>query len=364
MRSRALSLGRCEITLAKVYVSNIQPNQQVDTVFLMADKQLRATRNGAAFLSLKLVDKTGEITGRVWDRAEDVAALLPSKGHVQVTGRTETFRDELQIQIQAITPVGVETIDPADFLPVCSVDKEVLLQRLKRLAGSVKRRPLQQLLRGILADRALMDRFTRAPAAKSVHHAYLGGLLEHSVSVAELATQVAKHYEGLDTEILVVGALLHDIGKVDEYVYDLYFDYSDAGRLLGHMMLGLRIVEDKIRNIKEFPSEEALVLEHLILSHHGELEKGSPKVPMTREAFILHFADDMDAKMNILSRVLQSSKGGDSAWTSYQPLFDRFFYAGPVSPAAPDSREEAAVPEPDAGVQLSFWQRGTKEAGR
>ncbi len=349
--------------MAKAYISDIQPNQQVDTVFLLAEKQLRATRNGSSFLSLKLVDKTGEITGRVWERAEDVSATLPSKGHVRVSGRTETFRDELQIQIQAISPVDLKEIDPADFLPICPVEKEILLQKLKRVAGTVKRRPLQLLLRSILSDSSLMDRFARAPAAKTVHHAYLGGLLEHSVSVAGLVTRIAKHYEELDAEILVVGALLHDVGKVDEYVYDIYFDYSDAGRLLGHMVLGLRIVEEKIRGIKDFPAEEALVLEHLILSHHGELEKGSPKVPMTREAFVLHFADDVDAKMSTLARVLQDPRGGSETWTSYQPLFDRFFYRGPATEANPGDKEEAAPLEPEAGVQLSLWQRGGKKLG-
>ncbi|MHC1741779.1 MAG: 3'-5' exoribonuclease YhaM family protein [Syntrophobacteraceae bacterium] len=350
--------------MAKAYISDIQPNQLIDTFFLLAEKQLRATRNGASFLTLKLVDKTGEITGRVWERAEEVAASLPSKGHVRVSGRTEKYRDELQIQIQSISPADLGAIDPADFLPVCPIETEVLLQRLKRLAGSVKRRPLQLLLRSILGDRSLMDRFARAPAAKSVHHAYLGGLLEHSVSVAGVVTRIAKHYEELDAEILVVGALLHDVGKVDEYVYDLYFDYSDAGRLLGHMVLGLRIVEEKIRGIKEFPVEEAIVLEHLILSHHGELEKGSVKVPMTREAYILHFADDMDAKMNTLSRVLQDTKGGDETWTSYQPLFDRFFYRGPAAGTDQDDKDGAVPLESEAGVQLSLWQRGGKDPGR
>ncbi len=346
--------------MAKTYISDIQPNQQIDTFFLLAEKQLRATRNGSSFLSLKLVDKTGEITGRVWEQAEEVSAMLPSKGHVRVSGRTEKYRDELQIQIQAISPVELKEIDPADFLPICPVEKEILLQKLKRLVGTVKRRPLQLLLRGIFGDTGLMDRFARAPAAKAVHHAYLGGLLEHSVSVAGLVTRIAKHYEELDAEILVVGALLHDVGKVDEYVYDVYFDYSDAGRLLGHMVLGLRIVEEKIRGIKDFPVEEALVLEHLILSHHGELEKGSPKVPMTREAFVLHFADDVDAKMSTLARVLQDMKGGSETWTAYQPLFDRFFYRGSSAEASQGNIEEGTPVESEAGVQLSLWQRGGK----
>jgi 3'-5' exoribonuclease len=350
--------------LAKTYVSDIEPNQQIDAFLLLTGKQLRPARNGIPFLSLKLADKTGEITGRVWERAEEVAASLPNRGHVQVTGRTEKYRDELQIQIQTIVPVSPRAVDPADYLPVCPIETEVLLQRLKRLAASVKRRSLQLLLRAILGDRTLMERFVRAPAAKSMHHAYLGGLLEHSVSVAGLVTRITRHYAELDAEILVVGALLHDVGKVDEYVYDIYFDYSDAGRLLGHMILGLRIVEEKIRNIKEFSAQDALLLEHLILSHHGEHEKGSVKLPMTREAYVLHLADDMDAKMNALTRILVDSKGGDEAWTPYQPLFERFFYRGGGATGIPECREGAPGPDVETGVQLNLWQGSAKGTPR
>jgi 3'-5' exoribonuclease len=363
-RLRFFSLGKREISLAKTYVSDIQPNQQIDDFFLLTGKQLRAARNGIPFLTLKLADKTGEITGRVWDRAEEVASSLPNKGHVQVSGRTEKYRDELQIQIQSIIPVSPGSVNPADYLPVCPVTTEVLLQKLKRLTVSVKRRSLQTLLRSILGDRSLMERFERAPAAKSMHHAYLGGLLEHSVSVAGLVSRITKHYPELDAEILVLGALLHDVGKVDEYVYDIYFDYSDAGRLLGHMILGLRIVEEKIRGIKEFSAEDALLLEHMILSHHGEHEKGSVKLPMTREAYVLHLADDMDAKMNTLTRILEDSKGADEPWTPYQPLFERFFYRGGIGTSTQESREGVAVPEAETGVQLNLWQGSGKGTPR
>ncbi len=352
--------------MAKTYISQIEPRQQIDSFFLLVEKQLRAARNGTAFLTLKLVDKTGEITGRVWENAEEVAASLPAKGHVQVSGRSELFRDELQLQIQSISAVSVDAVDPADYLPVCPVETDVLLQRLKRLATTVKRRPLQSLLRSILGDRSLMDRYSRAPAAKSVHHAYLGGLLEHSVSVAGLVSRIARHYPELDAEILVVGALVHDIGKIDEYVYDLYFDYSDAGRLLGHMVLGLRIVEEKIRAIKGFPAEQSLVLQHLILSHHGEHDQGSVKLPMTREAYVLHYADDMDAKMNTLTRVLENTRQGTDRWTAYQPLFERFFYRGGGGDLEMDEvlREEAGSREPEGGLQLNLWQRGAKDVPR
>lgn len=352
--------------MAKIYASDIQPNQQIETLFLLTEKQLRAARNGAPFLTLKLVDKTGALTGRVWDRAEEIAASLPGKGYVRVSGRTETYRDELQIQVHHIASVGLDLIDPADYLPECPIKTEALLQRMKKLVSTVRRRSLQALLRSVLGDRSLMARFERAPAAKSVHHAYLGGLLEHSVSVAGLVSKIARHYPELDSELLVVGALLHDVGKVDEYVYDYFFDYSDAGRLLGHMVLGLRIVEEKIRGIKDFSPDDALLIQHLILSHHGEHDKGSVKLPMTREAYILHFADDMDAKMSTLTRILAEPKGESESWTPYQSLFGRFFYRGAITMEAPESQPggPGSGPEPEGGVQLSLWQQSGKGASR
>ncbi|GLI34539.1 CRISPR-associated endonuclease Cas3'' [Desulforhabdus amnigena] len=340
--------------MAKIFIADIQPSQEVATSFVLTDKQIRTARNGTNFLTLKLVDRTGEITGRVWEKADEVARTISTGSAVFVNGRSETFRDELQLQVQQIFPIPATEVDPADFLPVCPVDPEILLEKLKKIVGKIKRRSLVQLMRQILRDRELMERFKLAPAAKSMHHAYLGGLLEHTAAVAELASRISEHYPGLDRDLLIVGAILHDIGKIEEFVYDLSIDYSHSGRLLGHMILGVQILEEKLSTLKNFPGEEALLLKHLILSHHGDAQFGAVKLPMTREAFVLHFADDLDAKMNTLTRIMEDCKNGDETWTAYQPLFDRFFFRGlpsnegetPMS--CPESEEEK-------GVQLSIW---------
>jgi 3'-5' exoribonuclease len=338
----------------KTFVSEILPNQDVASFFVVDEKQLRVAKNGASFLTLKLVDKSGQIAGRIWERAEACSQAIAPKSVVFVRGRSDLFRDELQLQIHEIAPVSVAEIDRADFLPVGPRNGEDLMQELRDLTSSVKKGSLQRLLKQIQGDAALMDRFKTAPAAKSMHHAYLGGLLEHSLAVAKLASQLATFYQDLNRDLLLVGAILHDIGKINEFVYDLFIDYSIPGRLVGHMVLGVQILEEKTRSLRSFPAEDALLLQHLILSHHGDTALGAVRLPMTREAFVLHFADDLDAKMNSLNRILSDPREGEASWTPYQRLFERFFFRGfPVSAERETAIELRSVKE--RGLQLDLW---------
>ncbi len=341
--------------MAKIFIAELKPNQEVASSFVVADKQLRATRNGASFVTLRLVDKTGEVVGRIWENADELVQSIPVGEAVSVTGRCETYKGELQLNIRLIQSLERHEVDPGDFLPVCPLDPGVLVQQLKRTIASLKNPPLRRLMQAILDDRPLMDRFKRAPAAKSMHHAYLGGLLEHTLSVAALASLMARHYGELNRELLVVGAILHDIGKIDEFTYDLAIDYSDSGRLLGHMILGLQIVEDKIRTMGDFPPDQAMVLKHLILSHHGELEFGAVKLPMTREAFVLHFVDDLDAKMNTLRRIVDQPADAEATWSAYQPALQRFIFRGTPQPLEAGAVEE--VPGDTGAQQLSLWRK-------
>ena len=340
--------------MAKTFVTDIQPGQEVSAVFAVAEKQVRIARNGSPFLTIKLTDKTGSVTGRIWEGAEDASRSIPLRMPLSVRGRSELFRDELQINVLEYSPVSSADIDPGDFLPTCPTDAGSLLRKLKQFLSGVQNPALHQLIERILADRELMAKFKTAPAAKSVHHAYLGGLLEHTASVAALASQVCSLYPEIDRDILLVGAFLHDIGKVDEFTCDLCIDYSDSGRLLGHMVLGTQILEQKIRSLKQFPDREAMLLKHLILSHHGQAEFGAVKPPMTREALVLHYVDDLDAKLDTLSRILAESREDDSSWTNYQPLFSRFFLKN-QSVCRPDAVAPDGSETEDRAVQLSIW---------
>jgi 3'-5' exoribonuclease len=346
--------------VAKIFITDIEPNQEVETYFVVGEKQLRTARNGTPFLTLKLVDKTGEIVGRVWERAEQTMEQVPVSSLVLIRGRSEKFRDELQLQIQEISPISREQIDPADFLPICPISIEQLFDTLKAQMSTLKRRHFQLLMKAFLADRDLMARFKQAPAAKSVHHAYLGGLLEHTVSVIGLVSRICEHYPDLNRDLLLVGAVWHDVGKVFEFSYDLYIDYSHSGRLLGHMILGLEILQEKLRSLKTFPAEDAMLLKHLILSHHGESQFGAVRLPMTREALALHFADDVDAKMNSVGKILEAG-GKSEAWTSYQPLYERFFFRG-LPPLAEEGSTIQAADEETGGIQLKIWSKKTERS--
>ncbi len=197
----------------------------------------------------------------------------------------------------------------------------------KLLSGLVNP-PLRQLCEAILADPDIMTRFKLAPAAKSMHHAYIGGLLEHTVSVVTLIYRICNHYPDLDRDLLMTGAFLHDIGKIEEFVYDTSIDYSDSGRLVGHMVLGTQMVEDKIRRMEGFPVETAILVKHLILSHHGEAQFGAVSLPASREAFALHLADDLDAKMNAIGRIIANPANDGSSWTGFETIFGRRFFRG------------------------------------
>lgn len=314
--------------MPKLFVSEIKANQEIVSIFVATDKQLRTARNGTQFLILKLSDKTGDVPGRMWDKAVEACAAFRSGDIVSVRAKSELYQEKLQLNISEIVPVPSGAADPSDFLPVCPYDRDLLFEQLKKLMANVSEEPLRRLCAAFLADEPLMDRFRFCPAAKAMHHAYIGGLLEHTVSVITLIYRICNHYPDLDRDLLILGAFLHDIGKIEEFVYETHIGYSDAGRLVGHMVLGAEMLDEKIRAVDGFPRETGMLLKHLILSHHGEAQFGAVKLPASKEAIALHFADDLDAKMNAVSRILSNSGDQDSTWTNYDTLFGRHFFRG------------------------------------
>lgn len=331
--------------MAKIFISDIKPNQEIVSLFVAAEKQLKTARNGTVYLDLKLSDKTGEVSAKMWDKAAEASELFKSGDIVYLKARSELYKDRIQLNVFEIMPVPAGTLDPADFLPACPHDRDALFEQLGKLLANMGEGPLRRLCHDISTDPALMTRFKLAPAARAMHHAYIGGLLEHTVSVIMLIYRICRHYPDLDRDLLIAGAFLHDIGKIEEFVYDTHIDYSDSGRLVGHMVLGIQLVEEKIRAIEGFPQETALLLKHLILSHHGEAQFGAVKLPASKEAFALHLADDLDAKINAVRRILANSGDREGSWTGYETIFGRHFFRGFPKPKEVDGTDDLSRDE-------------------
>jgi 3'-5' exoribonuclease len=306
------------------YVSDLADGQAVASLFMVREKEVRTSpRTGKSWLQLQLVDRTGVIHAKMWDNFEPLVVTFEADDVIQIRGRVKLYNGEKELTIEQIIPAVEREYDLSDFLPHTKFDVEKLYADLRAAAASVKNPWLNQLLAGFVDDPAIAPRLKRAPAAMGMHHAYLGGLLEHVVSLLGLANATAAHYPELDRDMLVTGVILHDIGKIDELRYSRRIDYSAEGRLLGHITIGVIMVREKIKAIAGFPEQLAVLVEHMILSHHGSYEFGSPSLPQTREALALHFLDDIDSKMAAARVTIDNAAGSDAAWTDRNPALRR-----------------------------------------
>jgi 3'-5' exoribonuclease len=314
--------------MKSLYVKDIKAGEKIKASFLVMEKNLAYSQKGAPYLSVRLRDKTGDIEARVWD---NVAALDPvfRKGDiVYVQGRAVSYRDATQLAVLDIRKMEDTELDPWDYFPTTKGDVEKMFATLAGYASDLENPWLKTLLESFLGDSELAARFKRAPAAKGFHHAYLGGLLEHTLSMVQILDFLARHYPTVSRDMLIVGGILHDIGKIDEFAYDRAIDYTTPGRLLGHIYIGVEMLDRRIAAIEGFPEDLALELKHLVLAHHGELDFGSPKRPKTVEALIVHFVDDLDAKVMAFREFIGNSGGEDAEWTLFHRFFERFLYKG------------------------------------
>lgn len=309
------------------WVKELKPGDEVTDFFALRKKELK-DYNGSFFLKLELSDRTGRIEAVLWNQAKDAYDSLPLGEAVKVKGRVTTYKDSPQITLERIREARPEEIDSCDFLPSKELEVDSLLDALKKKIASIANPHLKALLNSIFSEEAVADKFKLAPAGKLWHHTYTGGLLEHTLTVAEICDKVASHYRLLDRDLLITGALLHDIGKTEELTGRLFFEYSDVGRLLGHVVIGSEIVQDKISKLKEFPEDLAAKVKHLVLSHHGSRENGSPVVPQTLEAFILYYLDELDSKVSGVTRIMESESAPDKKWSDWVNLLDRYIYLG------------------------------------
>jgi 3'-5' exoribonuclease len=308
----------------RVFINQFKKGQIVEGFFLAKEITASKTKTGNPYLSLRLADRTGEIDGRVWDKASDFGSLFEKDDVIKVHGEVEEFQGVLQLRVLRLRKAAAGEFDLIDFLPKTAHDVDLMLSEIKGIAETLRNPHLRALLDSFLADEEFVKKFKTAPAAKAMHHVYIGGLLEHTLSVLRLIRLVAPQYKAIDLDLVLAGGFLHDIGKVDELAYERTFDYTDLGRLLGHITLTVEKVAKKIQSLPDFPETLALLLKHLILSHHGEYVFGSPKRPKTLEALLLHHLDDLDAKINGFMAWIDKEKDSASRWTSYHKLFDRF----------------------------------------
>lgn len=314
-------------------ITELPPQAQVDQTFLATHKQLRPNRNGQLYLQVELADKSGMITGRLWNASDDDFNAFEDGDYVRVEGHTQLYSGSLQLIVSSIDRVDPRTVDESEFQVLSKNDLVRLEAELTTILGTIRSVPLKALADEIIADKALLDAFKRTPAGVKHHHAYAGGLLDHVVNLLRLADRVAPLYPALDRDLLLVGVLVHDIGKVRELESLQGFSYTDEGQLLGHVLLGLEIVDAKIRMIEartgqRFASEAAVRVKHMIASHHGQYEFGSPKLPMTLEAVALHHLDHLDAKMAGTIQLLQNEATAEDGWTQYQQSQGRKFFRG------------------------------------
>ncbi|MBK5292177.1 MAG: HD domain-containing protein [Acidobacteriia bacterium] len=306
-----------------LYVNQIEANQLASGTFLVQSKDIRQKKSGEPFLSLILADRTGEIDAKMWDNVEKVMDTFEREDFVKVKGQPGIFQNRMQFTLHTLIRVGDAEIDFADFFPASLRDPEEMFTELRAVVAGIGNAHLRLLLEALLADEEIARKYKRAPAAKTIHHAWLGGLIEHVLSLCTLCRQVGGHYPHIDVDLLLTGAILHDIGKIDELTYDRGFGYSDAGQLVGHIMMGYRMVSGKIASLPGFPPALRTLVEHMILSHHGQMDFGSPKVPMFAEAMLLHHLDNLDSKMETMRVAVEKDRLVTGCWTGYVPSLER-----------------------------------------
>lgn len=337
----------------KTYINELQEGDFVDDLFLVQSAKVSKTRAGKPYLILSVKDKSGEISGPVWEGVEQVRKVCEVGSFINLSGSVQSYRDKLQLKIDQVRPVATDDVDQASFVVTCDGNRDEMAQEILSIIHSIENSYIKKLLTILFKQKDLWSLFQEAPAAKVMHHGYLGGLMEHCLSMAKVSDLVASHYNGVDRSLLIAGALLHDIGKIQELAMDVgLVEYTDVGRLKGHLVMGSELVADIASRIEDFPQELLHQLQHLILSHHGQLQFGSPTLPMTVEALLLSQIDDMDAKMNMLERLRLSMKEPGYQWSEYQRSLERYLYLRPL--AKSDKDDELTVNPGEAKQQSLF----------
>ncbi len=319
--------------MPRVFVKELKDGDSVNEIYLLADKQLRANRNANLYLLATLRDRTGVVSGLMWNVVEETVQHISTGDYVRVRGKVQLYQGGLQMIMTHIDQVPETSCDPEEFQVQSQANAAPLLARLKELLTSLRCQELLTLAQCFLEDDDLVTGLCAAPAGVKAHHAYMGGLIEHVVGMSEVADRIALLYPALNRDLLLLGVLLHDLGKVREMSWDPTLAYTDEGQLLGHINIAIEMLNEKLKAAelklgKPIDKENVLRLKHMILSHHGTREFGSPTVPMTPEAIALHHIDNLDAKLHEFTRAIEDDLNAESAWTPFNPRSDRKLFKG------------------------------------
>lgn len=319
--------------MSRQYLNDLSDGDSVEEIYLLADKQLRANRNADLYLLATLRDKTGIMSGLMWNVTEESVGHINPGDFVRVKGKVQLYQGSLQMILANIRLEAPDGLDVTDFHPSSGKDIEKLTQKLREILLGIEDPNLRTLMECFLLDEELLQQLQRAPAGVKAHHAYHGGLLEHIVNMLEVASAIEKFYPELNHDLLLAGIFLHDLGKVREMAYEASFVYTDEGQLVGHLIIGVEMLNEKIQEAEamlseSFPAALALQLKHLIVSHHGTYEYGSPKLPMTLEAIALHYLDNLDAKVHEFATAMREDPNPESNWTPFSPRLNRKLFKG------------------------------------
>ncbi|HUW19931.1 MAG TPA: HD domain-containing protein [Sedimentisphaerales bacterium] len=315
--------------MAHKFVNEIEAGETINDIYMVREPILRSTTRGDLYIAMFLSDRTGQLNGRMWQATEGLYKALPKPGFVHIEGRSELYQNNLQIVVNNVSVVDAGKVSLDDFLARTQKDTRQMFEQVKGIVGQIKNPQLKALTAEFLADNELMEKFRNAPGGTTLHHNYLGGLLEHTHNMLRVAAAILPFYPNVQADLVLAGVFLHDIGKTRELSYDMAFSYTDSGQLLGHIVQSLLLVNNKTEALgtKGIKIEQTIMdaLGHIILSHHGEYEFGSPKLPATSEAFMVYYIDDLDAKIGQVTAAIENEPG-DSDWTAWKNALQTRIY--------------------------------------
>jgi 3'-5' exoribonuclease len=337
-------------------------NKIITSTFVVVAKQIKPKKTGEPYLALTVGDRSGQLEAKMWDNVEDVLEAFEQDDFLKIKGLINKYKNRFQLTIHKLRKLGESEVEFADYLPKTTKNVDELWQTLTDFVASLQNPHLKSLLQAFMADPEIARPYRDAPAAKTLHHAYIGGLLDHVVSLFRSCDLISRNYPQVNRDLLLAGAFLHDVGKIYELTYHRSFSYTTKGQLLGHMVIELEMLQAKTALVPGFPAELKTLLEHLIISHHGQYEFGSPKLPMFPEALMLHYLDDLDSKMEAMRAHFEREADLESPWTGYNPSLGRpllnteKFLSPRKSPVAQESlssREPDGEPQPETRGEVA-----------